>query len=66
MEEGTMHRLLIAMVVSLWGSMLALATPYWVAWEGDDFPENEGWLRVWGDENGHSRAVRNGPSRMAS
>ena len=23
----------------------ALAAPYWVAWEGDDFPENEGWER---------------------
>ena len=24
----------------------AFAAPYWVAWEGDDFPENEGWQRV--------------------
>ncbi|MBK9127751.1 MAG: hypothetical protein IPM13_08105 [Phycisphaerales bacterium] len=24
----------------------AAATPWWVAWEGDDFPENEGWTRT--------------------
>ena len=23
----------------------ALAEPYWIAYEGDDFPENEGWVR---------------------
>lgn len=23
----------------------AAATPYWVAWEGNDYPENEGWER---------------------
>jgi hypothetical protein len=25
-----------------------LATPYWVACEGDDFPENQGWTRIHG------------------
>ncbi|MDX9976388.1 MAG: hypothetical protein RBU21_25660 [FCB group bacterium] len=30
----------------------AHGTPYWIAWEGDDIPENEGWLWVWGFENG--------------
>ena len=24
----------------------AAATPWWVAWEGNDFPENEGWERT--------------------
>ena len=24
----------------------ATAAPYWVAWEGNDFPENEGWERI--------------------
>ncbi len=28
------------------------ATPYWIAWEGDDFPENQGWTRYWGDWEG--------------
>jgi len=36
------------------------AAPYWIAWEGNDFPENEGWTREYGDENGHGQggAVR--------
>ncbi|MBK9128815.1 MAG: hypothetical protein IPM13_13595 [Phycisphaerales bacterium] len=25
-----------------------LGTPYWYAWEGDDWPENQGWTRVHG------------------
>ena len=25
------------------------AEPYWVAYEGNDFPENEGWMRLWYD-----------------
>ena len=33
----------------------ATATPYWVAWEGNDFPENEGWERI---VNGPQPAVR--------
>jgi len=32
----------------------ARASPYWVAWEGNDFPENEGWTR----EGSGSRASR--------
>jgi hypothetical protein len=27
---------------------LATAEPYWIAYEGNDFPENEGWDRHWG------------------
>jgi len=27
----------------------ATAEPYWIAYEGNDFPENEGWTRVYGD-----------------
>ena len=33
---------LIAMVASA-----ATADQYWIAYEGNDFPENEGWLRLW-------------------
>ena len=25
----------------------ASADPYWIAYEGNDFPENEGWTRLW-------------------
>lgn len=39
---------------------LAVATPYWIAYEGDDLPENVGWTRHYGDEIGfgHGGAVR--------
>ncbi len=30
----------------------AVAEPYWIAWEGDDFPENQGWERHWGNWDG--------------
>ena len=25
----------------------AHAEPYWIAYEGNDFPENEGWIYIW-------------------
>ena len=39
------------------GLMLALAAsaaaePYWISYEGSDFPENQGWTRTFCDENG--------------
>jgi len=27
------------------------ADEYWITYEGNDFPENEGWERMWGDEH---------------
>jgi len=33
------------------GFPVATAEEYWVAYEGNDFPENEGWTRVYGDGN---------------
>ena len=38
----------------------AAATPWWVAWEGNDFPENEEWERNYGNWNGYGQgqAVR--------
>jgi len=30
----------------------ARAEPYWIAYEGNDFPENEGWERHWGNRQG--------------
>ncbi|MBK8914835.1 MAG: hypothetical protein IPM64_09605 [Phycisphaerales bacterium] len=43
-----------ALVLWLTGSVVAgaAAAPYYVAYEGNDFPENEGWERLYGDENG--------------
>jgi hypothetical protein len=55
----------ILVAVLAGGASAAWATPYWIAYEGNDFPENEGWLRVWGDEEGPyhggaERSVENG------
>ncbi len=38
----------------------AAASPFWVAYEGDDLPENEGWDRGFADEHGpeHGGAAR--------
>jgi hypothetical protein len=33
-------------------AMPARAEPYWIAYEGNDFPENEGWWHIWGPEPG--------------
>jgi len=56
-----MVRLLIfASVLSCATVPAALAEQYWIAYEGNDFPENEGWTREYGDEHGpdHGGAVR--------
>jgi hypothetical protein len=42
---------MLAAVLAL-GASLAAAEPYWVSWEGDDWPENQGWTRVWGNWDG--------------
>jgi hypothetical protein len=43
--------LLLASGLAALGSLstAALAEPYWVAYEGNDYPENEGWWRLWYD-----------------
>ncbi len=28
------------------------AEPYWITYEGNDLPENEGWNRYWGNADG--------------
>jgi len=28
---------------------IATAEPYWITYEGNDLPENEGWNRGWGN-----------------
>jgi len=39
-----MTKLMIVLLVAACASV-AGAEPFWVAWEGDDYPENEGWTR---------------------
>jgi hypothetical protein len=34
------------------GSVSAFCTPYWIDWEGSDWPENQGWTRSWGNSHG--------------
>jgi hypothetical protein len=53
---GVPKRAASAVLAVLGFSTVAWATPYWVAWEGDDFPENQGWTREHGP-NG-AEAVR--------
>jgi len=48
------------------------AEPYWYAYEGNDLPENEGWQRFWGNDDGPFegdgaiRTVENGILTMDS
>jgi hypothetical protein len=43
---------LMMAVTMLLAASAARASPYWIAWEGDDFPENQGWKRIWGNWQG--------------
>jgi len=54
------HLLIFVSALSCAAACPALAEQYWIAYEGDDFPENEGWTREYGDEHGpdHGGAVR--------
>lgn len=49
MNQLRVHGLLAVLALGVWS---ANATPYWIDWEGDDWPENQGWTRVWGDWEG--------------
>jgi hypothetical protein len=41
-----MRLLMYMLVLSCVTAGPAIASPYWIAYEGNDFPENEGWRRV--------------------
>ena len=43
---------LMMAVTLLLAASAGRASPYWIAWEGDDFPENQGWKRSWGNWQG--------------
>jgi len=34
------------------GVCVCTATPYWIAYEGDKLPEEDGWTRYWGNHDG--------------
>lgn len=40
-----MKNKVIAALLTAWLSVPVLATPFWVAYEGDDLPTNQGWSR---------------------
>jgi len=41
----------VALLVAIVPSTV-LAEPYWIAYEGNEYPEDVGWRRTYGDENG--------------
>jgi hypothetical protein len=50
------------LAVGLWGVLsvpMALGDQFWVAWEGDDWPENQGWTR-YTRAGGAVRTLENG------
>ena len=46
-----MIRILCFIAVMVVAAGVATADQYWIAYEGNDFPENEGWERGYGDGN---------------
>ena len=50
--------MVVVLVLLLLPASAARASPYWIAYEGNDFPENEGWLR-WTDWGGAQRWIEN-------
>jgi hypothetical protein len=53
MVHGTRSKgaAMAALLLAVAPSML-LAEPYWIAYEGNEYPEDVGWRRTYGDENG--------------
>ena len=47
-----LRMLMFLAAVSYATAGIATAEPYWVAYEGNDYPENEGWYHSWGDPSG--------------
>jgi hypothetical protein len=57
---------LIALVAALASGSVAFCTPYWIDWEGDNWPEAVGYERNWGNSQGQyqgpgaNRTLENG------
>jgi hypothetical protein len=46
-------RISLALALTLYAfPVSATAEPYWITYEGNDLPENEGWERHWGNDEG--------------
>jgi len=45
-------RFALGLTLLLAGALPGIAAPFWVAYEGNDYPENEGWVRNYGNEIG--------------
>jgi hypothetical protein len=52
MEESKMTRMLCLTISLLAAGGIASAEQYWITYEGNDLPENEGWNRSWGNDDG--------------
>lgn len=55
-----MVRLLCFLAALLLATSGVRADEYWIAYEGNDFPENQGWTRVTGPLGGAQRWIENG------
>ena len=55
-------RLLFLTGLTLVLAASATAEPYWISYDGNDFPENEGWTRVL-NEGGAERSIEDGAPR---
>lgn len=53
-KRGTRSISLLCVVCAALGALAlpAGAEPYWITYEGNDLPENEGWNRYWGNADG--------------
>ncbi len=51
-ELCRLQGILLGTAFILLGGAGGRAERFWVAYEGDDYPENQGWERVYGDEHG--------------
>jgi len=59
-----MTKLMIVLLVAGCASV-AGAEPFWIAWEGDDYPENQGWTR-YTRAGGAERSLENGALTLDS
>lgn len=57
---GRVASLAFAALFAFGAAATSRATPYWIAWEGDDWPEKQGWTRSYGTLNnpGGGQALR--------
>jgi hypothetical protein len=60
------HWLIVMGIVGGATAGIAHGEPYWVAWEGNDFPENEGWQRIVNGPQPAERTLADGIMTMDS